>query len=627
MSDGVDCLCRTLYEIDAVTTIDCETWEDPLSLLYLGTTDDLSALVHVGHPTFVSGGLDATVSASSLQPRVCFLFFYGDDWQAAMVKAAGISGGTAVLNTGFTGSNLDNQILFNLPGVAASVATARRISGEDQLSFGVATRRGIAGTIQGQHGNSVAPRDAVTTSTNASLYRLAAQAVCRYAGIRNVLEISDWQDGSVTFSHVEGGSPGRKSINALIIDTGTRRPHVANHALPTADGNWIIGGAPFQPEFALMWPMSNQATGFVSADCYNGGLAVATSAAEYSSIFSSLDAATDAVCKTLENNKFMDILQPAGIRGWDAPAGAFSFTTDGFRVDNVTVATGHPASARLVNVLLLEGVGGPVPVNLDIATLRHAHPVDAPIVQSSYDLIIDNLDHAHRLDAVDVQLSDAINLIIQGLRHGHPVDTVAMTSEWTLIPGSLRHAHPVDQSAVYWRIEILAQSLRHGHRMDTVDVQAAPEIIIEADDMRHGHPVDALLIVYETTLAVDELRHGHPVDAPDVSSLMGLLTALRQTGVAWEIDAGAVLANSSGVDAGWHVLDLVFDGANSILGVDGVRVTGNAGVRDLTLLTIGSENDGSNRLIGDIAELRIYNGVLTSTQRDEILTELQGKWL
>ncbi len=271
--------------------------------------------------------------------------------------------------------------------------------------------------------------------------------------------------------------------------------------------------------------------------------------------------------------------------------------------------------------------GEPGPVALDIESLRHTHALDEPALSTSYILSIDNLRHGHRLDECDVQISDAINLLIDSLRHGHPIDTVHMTSEWTLTPESLRHAHPMDEAGVYWRIDLSVANLDHAHGLDAVDVEAAPEIVIDIQSLSHGHALDSPLIEYETTLDVDSMRHGHRADTVDVSVLMGLLTALEANSSGWRIDAGASLQNPNGADLSWHVLDAVFDGNASILGVDGARVMGNAGVRDLIVLTVGAAGDGSNGVTGEIAELRVYNGTLTQAQRDEIVAELQAKWL
>lgn len=274
-----------------------------------------------------------------------------------------------------------------------------------------------------------------------------------------------------------------------------------------------------------------------------------------------------------------------------------------------------------------EFVGGVAPIELDADDLDHAHPLDSAAVLASFTLQVDALGHASTIDACDVVISEAVSLLIDQLAHGSSLDEPLITPTYTLLPQALAHAHPLDECAAYWRVDLLANGLAHISRIDTVDVQAAPEIVIDVDSMIHGHAVDAIALEYETTFIVDGLRHDHPVDAPDVSALLGLLTTLRRNDTTWRINAGQSVDNAAGVDGLWHVIEAIFDGAGSILSIDGAPVAGNAGVRELNSLTLGAELDGGERLTGDVGELRIYNGALTQTQRDKIRAELQGKWL
>ncbi len=259
--------------------------------------------------------------------------------------------------------------------------------------------------------------------------------------------------------------------------------------------------------------------------------------------------------------------------------------------------------------------------------LRHAHPLDEANITAQYILAIDGLRHSHPLDACDVFISEAITIAIDNLRHGHPLDEVLITPTWTLIPEALRHAHPLDESALYWHIDLTVDGLAHAHPLDNCAVEGADKILLDIDSLRHGHPVDAVAVTYETTLPIETLRHTHPVDAPAVSMLMGDATSMIGTDAGWKINAGSDLINPAGGDVGWHVIEAVFDGAGSVLGVDGSRVIGDAGVRELTILTVGAQTDGAPALEGEIGEIRIYNGVLSQAQRDAILAELQAKWL
>ena len=624
------CHCRSSIGVDGGANTDNRTFEDPNAFLYLGDAGNIQTLFETGAPTFVSGGIDLPILGAVNQPRVVFLFFYGDDWEVAFIQTRGLRDSDPVrnLSTGFTGPSLDNQILFNLPGIADLVATSRRNTTGQRLSpFGMAVRRGAAGFPASEEwGHDSATRDNWSFAQAGTGLFEACHTVLTYSSITNIVGVGDWGDDYVEFLWQQG--IGRMAINAMVIATPTRRWWGACVDALTASGNWIVSGAPFTPEFALLHPSSLQALNtFENSDVYIGGLAVADANAEYSSIFSDFQGSTDAVVKTLENAQFIDMLQNSGVRGWSAPAGNVNFLSDGIRVDNVTVTPGHPDIARKWSVLLFEGVAGPPTVNLQIDDLRHAHALDECAVEASFTLVIDGLRHAHAVDDCAVELSEAISLLIQNLAHGRRLDEVLMSSEWTLLPESLRHAHSLDESAVYWRIDLTVQGLRHAHAVDTVDVQAAPEIVIDIQPLSHGRRLDSLVLTYETPISIDSSRHAHALDEPDVSALMGMLTALQATSTDWRINAGDWLSNPAGADLNWHVIDAVFDGPTSILGVDGARVSGNAGVRELTVLTFGAAEDGTDRVIGEIAELRVYNGTLTQAQRDGIVAELQAKWL
>lgn len=54
--------------------------------------------------------------------------------------------------------------------------------------------------------------------------------------------------------------------------------------------------------------------------------------------------------------------------------------------------------------------------------------------------------------------------------------------------------------------------------------------------------------------------------------------------------------------------------------------TGNAGSNSLDLATIGASGNNSNYFTGDIAELLVYSGTLSTSDRDAIEAYLKDKW-
>lgn len=84
--------------------------------------------------------------------------------------------------------------------------------------------------------------------------------------------------------------------------------------------------------------------------------------------------------------------------------------------------------------------------------------------------------------------------------------------------------------------------------------------------------------------------------------------AIRQTTTSYAIFAGSAISAGS-VDTSQHVWSALFNGANSVLRVDGVStVTGNPGVAGLDMVVVGAESDGSNPWIGKISEIIVYDG-------------------
>lgn len=106
------------------------------------------------------------------------------------------------------------------------------------------------------------------------------------------------------------------------------------------------------------------------------------------------------------------------------------------------------------------------------------------------------------------------------------------------------------------------------------------------------------------------------------------LFALNGTGGLNAMWANVWLYGSA-VDTVWHKFELIFDGAASLMLRDDVQVaSGDAGVNSLTPITIGgtSLSAAGDLLNGDIAEIKIYNKILSTAEKDVVQSELLTKW-
>lgn len=95
----------------------------------------------------------------------------------------------------------------------------------------------------------------------------------------------------------------------------------------------------------------------------------------------------------------------------------------------------------------------------------------------------------------------------------------------------------------------------------------------------------------------------------------------------WQMNAGTVYNSSVASDASWHVFGALFNGASSLLRVDGVASTaGNAGANTLDRLIIG--NFGSVNLAwpGHIGELFVVNRQMTTAEMLGAESHLKSKW-
>lgn len=105
-------------------------------------------------------------------------------------------------------------------------------------------------------------------------------------------------------------------------------------------------------------------------------------------------------------------------------------------------------------------------------------------------------------------------------------------------------------------------------------------------------------------------------------------SAMVELLLVWEIMkmyAGTGLAVTA-VPTDFNILTCVFDGANSILGLNGVEASGNAGSNDRLGLILGNHPAGGVALTGDIAELVFCIGTIPLGDRRRMVTYLGAKY-
>ena len=96
---------------------------------------------------------------------------------------------------------------------------------------------------------------------------------------------------------------------------------------------------------------------------------------------------------------------------------------------------------------------------------------------------------------------------------------------------------------------------------------------------------------------------------------------------SFAIHSGTTLLDGA-ADTSFHIFSALFTAsASSKLFKDGTLViSGNSGTQALNQLRIGIDTAGGNPLAGDIAELIVYRGILTDTERKRIESYLSAKY-
>ena len=92
------------------------------------------------------------------------------------------------------------------------------------------------------------------------------------------------------------------------------------------------------------------------------------------------------------------------------------------------------------------------------------------------------------------------------------------------------------------------------------------------------------------------------------------------------IFAGSNLVSSETCSFAPQIYGAIINGASSVIRVDGVATSGDAGSASLTLLSIGSSYNNLQDLNGAIAEVIIVDGTLTAGQITATESYLADKW-
>ena len=141
---------------------------------------------------------------------------------------------------------------------------------------------------------------------------------------------------------------------------------------------------------------------------------------------------------------------------------------------------------------------------------------------------------------------------------------------------------------------------------------------LSTSDLGLSQPDTVLLVGKQTSKSTP----GRFLDAVINRQLLGLSTS-----GFFDCYAGSASLNDA-VDhsGGFHILSMAFNGASSFGYVDGTQVvTGNPGSGGLGTTYLGSDS-GSGVLNGDLAELIIYNSLLSTTNRQNVERYLSTRY-
>jgi hypothetical protein len=119
------------------------------------------------------------------------------------------------------------------------------------------------------------------------------------------------------------------------------------------------------------------------------------------------------------------------------------------------------------------------------------------------------------------------------------------------------------------------------------------------------------------------------IDAADVGATNRWVIGTSGTGADWQFYAGTAVQTGT-PDTDYHLFTAVFDGASSYGRLDRVALF-TSGLGSMSLgsgLRVGyNYNASGDFIVGDIAELVVYDSALSSGDRDDVESALTAKWL
>lgn len=126
------------------------------------------------------------------------------------------------------------------------------------------------------------------------------------------------------------------------------------------------------------------------------------------------------------------------------------------------------------------------------------------------------------------------------------------------------------------------------------------------------------LTVFVVGRQANDTQHGYFTDGVNNISMIVSDDNTPTTG-KWRIYSGAQVASSATRDTDWHAFAGVFNGASSLLSVDGDVTTGDAGSDSPGGVTLGSNGNRSGSFLsGDVARVLVYDNALSDADREAV---------
>lgn len=141
----------------------------------------------------------------------------------------------------------------------------------------------------------------------------------------------------------------------------------------------------------------------------------------------------------------------------------------------------------------------------------------------------------------------------------------------------------------------------------------------QALSMAQGHTLVLVAnIVTPNTVGTTTLSGSYTTAAVDGARLQTSVNALYA-------NAGTAMAVAAQNVTGWRVIVVSFNGASTVVNINGTEYTGNAGALPRTVFTLGFERGGSFSALA-VAEANIYPTALGSTDRASLVTALRAEY-